>query len=228
MTINGPAQVLFAFLLVAAEEQGVSSAAAARNVAERHPQGVHRPEGVDLSAAASPAADHRHDRPSVPPRCRSGTPSRSVAITSARRGPTPQGTGLYARRWFCICRGGDPNRYVASINARPRTLVLLRLPHRLLRGDRQVPSGSPHLGQMDAGSVSGATDDKIAAKLRFHTQTAGVSLTAQQPDNNVVRTAIEALAGGTRRHPVAAHQRLDEVFALPTERRRRSRSAPSR
>jgi methylmalonyl-CoA mutase N-terminal domain/subunit len=54
--------------------------------------------------------------------------------------------------------------------------------------------------------------------LRFHTQTAGVSLTAQQPDNNVVRTAIEALAavlGGTNSLHTNA---LDEVLALPGER----------
>ena len=44
--------------------------------------------------------------------------------------------------------------------------------------------------------------------MRFHTQTAGVSLTAQQPLNNIVRTAIEALAGGARRHTVAAHELL--------------------
>ncbi|MFW6147169.1 MAG: acyl-CoA mutase large subunit family protein [Thermodesulfobacteriota bacterium] len=53
--------------------------------------------------------------------------------------------------------------------------------------------------------------------LRFHTQTAGCSLTAQQPYNNVVRTALEALAavmGGTQ----SLHTNsLDEVLALPTE-----------
>src|SRR5487761_1719506 len=54
--------------------------------------------------------------------------------------------------------------------------------------------------------------------LRFHTQTAGVSLTAQQPDNNVVRTAVEALAavlGGTNSLHTNA---LDEVLALPSAR----------
>ncbi len=54
--------------------------------------------------------------------------------------------------------------------------------------------------------------------LRFHTQTAGVSLTAQQPDNNIVRTAVEALAavlGGTNSLHTNA---LDEVLALPSER----------
>jgi methylmalonyl-CoA mutase N-terminal domain/subunit len=59
--------------------------------------------------------------------------------------------------------------------------------------------------------------DPGAMKLRFHTQTAGVSLTAQQPMNNVVRTTIEALAavlGGTQSLHTNA---LDEVLALPTE-----------
>ncbi len=62
----------------------------------------------------------------------------------------------------------------------------------------------------------GATSEK-ALWMRFHTQTAGVSLTAQQPYNNVVRTAVEALAavlGGTNSLHTNA---LDETLALPTE-----------
>ncbi len=61
----------------------------------------------------------------------------------------------------------------------------------------------------------GAKDER-SWKLRFHTQTAGVSLTAQQPYNNVVRTAIQALAavlGGTQSLHTNA---LDEALALPT------------
>jgi methylmalonyl-CoA mutase N-terminal domain/subunit len=60
-------------------------------------------------------------------------------------------------------------------------------------------------------------NDEASMRLRFHTQTAGVSLTAQQPMNNVVRTALEALAavlGGTQSLHTNA---LDEVLALPTE-----------
>jgi methylmalonyl-CoA mutase N-terminal domain/subunit len=64
--------------------------------------------------------------------------------------------------------------------------------------------------------VYGAKTEK-AQWLRFHTQTAGVSLTAQQPYNNVVRTAVEALAavlGGTN----SLHSNaLDETLALPSE-----------
>jgi methylmalonyl-CoA mutase N-terminal domain/subunit len=65
--------------------------------------------------------------------------------------------------------------------------------------------------------------DRFGAKnprsllLRFHTQTAGVSLTAQQPENNIVRTAFEALSavlGGTQ----SLHTNsMDETHALPTE-----------
>lgn len=64
--------------------------------------------------------------------------------------------------------------------------------------------------------VYGAKTDK-AQWLRFHTQTAGVSLTAQQPTLNVVRTAVEALAavlGGTNSLHTNA---LDETLALPTD-----------
>jgi len=65
--------------------------------------------------------------------------------------------------------------------------------------------------------------DKFKAKnpkslmLRFHTQTAGSTLTAQQPENNIVRTAIQAMAavlGGTQ----SLHTNsFDEALALPTE-----------
>jgi methylmalonyl-CoA mutase N-terminal domain/subunit len=62
----------------------------------------------------------------------------------------------------------------------------------------------------------GATNPK-SQMLRFHTQTGGVTLTAQQPDNNVVRVAIQALAavlGGTQ----SLHTNSkDEALALPTE-----------
>lgn len=62
-----------------------------------------------------------------------------------------------------------------------------------------------------------ATDDK-ALKLRFHTQTAGVTLTAQQPENNIARVSTQALAailGGTQ----SLHTNsMDEALGLPTEK----------
>ena len=67
------------------------------------------------------------------------------------------------------------------------------------------------------------------ARLRFHTQTGGVTLQAQQPLNNVVRVTVQALAavlGGTQSLHTNGY---DEALALPTEQSApRSRSAPSR
>ena len=63
----------------------------------------------------------------------------------------------------------------------------------------------------------GAKDER-SLKLRFHSQTAGVSLTAQQPENNIVRTALEALSavlGGTQSLHTNAY---DEALALPSQR----------
>jgi methylmalonyl-CoA mutase N-terminal domain/subunit len=60
--------------------------------------------------------------------------------------------------------------------------------------------------------------DKRSWKLRFHTQTGGVTLTAQQPENNIVRVALQgfaAVCGGTQ----SLHTNgFDEALALPTER----------
>ncbi|HEV8683115.1 MAG TPA: methylmalonyl-CoA mutase family protein [Actinomycetota bacterium] len=62
------------------------------------------------------------------------------------------------------------------------------------------------------------TKDPRSAMLRFHTQTGGATLTAQQPENNIVRTALEALAavlGGTQ----SLHTNsFDEALALPSEK----------
>ena len=62
----------------------------------------------------------------------------------------------------------------------------------------------------------GATDER-SLLMRFHTQTAGVSLTAQQPLNNIVRTAIEALAGVLGGTQSLHTNSFDEALALPTE-----------
>jgi methylmalonyl-CoA mutase N-terminal domain/subunit len=63
----------------------------------------------------------------------------------------------------------------------------------------------------------GATSER-SLQLRFHTQTAGCSLTAQQPEVNIVRTAIEALAGVLGGTQSLHTNSMDEVLALPTEK----------
>lgn len=63
----------------------------------------------------------------------------------------------------------------------------------------------------------GATDPR-SMQCRFHTQTAGVSLTAQQPEVNIARTAIEALAGVLGGTQSLHTNSMDEALALPTEK----------
>jgi methylmalonyl-CoA mutase N-terminal domain/subunit len=61
-------------------------------------------------------------------------------------------------------------------------------------------------------------ESERSMQLRFHTQTAGVSLTAQQPEVNIVRTAIEALAGVLGGTQSLHTNSMDEALALPTEK----------
>jgi methylmalonyl-CoA mutase N-terminal domain/subunit len=62
------------------------------------------------------------------------------------------------------------------------------------------------------------TTNERTLKLRFHTQTAGVSLTVQQPLNNIVRVAIQALAGALGGTQSLHTDAYDEALALPTDR----------
>ncbi|MCA9804454.1 MAG: methylmalonyl-CoA mutase, partial [Cyanobacteria bacterium HKST-UBA02] len=62
------------------------------------------------------------------------------------------------------------------------------------------------------------SENERTLKLRFHTQTAGCSLTAPQPENNIVRTAIEALAGVLGGTQSLHTNSMDEVLGLPTQK----------
>ena len=70
----------------------------------------------------------------------------------------------------------------------------------------------------------GASDER-SLKLRFHTQTGGVTLTAQQPVNNVVRVALQGFAAVCGGHAVAAHQRLRRGAGAADRARRQDRPA---
>ena len=138
----------------------------------------------------------------------------SIAATTSAR-PGRRRRGSWPSRW----RTASPIEWASSAGrvddfAPSLSLLLLHL-HRFLRGDREVPGGAEYLGARARDSF-GARNPR-SWLMRFHTQTAGVSLTAQQPEVNIVRTAIEAFAavlGGTQ----SLHTNsFDEAFALPTE-----------
>ena len=180
--------------------------AADRHDPERRAQGVHRPRHLHLPAAAVAAADHRHLRLLPQARSRAGTPSRSPATTWPRPGRRPRRRSR--SRW--------PTRveYVRAALAAglavddfaPRLSFFFVARTTLLEEVAKFRAARRIWAQVMRDEF-GAQDPK-SLMLRFHTQTAGVQLTAQQPEVNLVRVTVQALGRGARRHPVAAHQLL--------------------
>ena len=215
MTINSPAAMLLAFYVCVGEEQGVPRDRAPRDDPDGHPQGVHRAEGVHLPAGAVDAARHGHDRVLRGARCRSGIRSRSPATTSARP----------ARRRRRSSRSRSPNGFTYVDAGVERGLDVDDFAPRLSFFFNAHLDFFEEIAKYRAARRIWARElrDRYGARnprswlMRFHTQTAGVSLTAQQPEVNIVRTALEALAavlGGTQ----SLHTNsFDEALALPTE-----------
>jgi methylmalonyl-CoA mutase N-terminal domain/subunit len=215
MTINGPAQVIFAFLLVAAEEQGVSwdrvrgtlqNDIFKEYIAQKEwlfPPEPHLRMITDMIAFCSQEVP-QWNTISV-----SGYHIREAGATAAQELAFTLADG-FAYVEACRARGMEVDQFAPRLSFFFDAHIDFFEEIAKFRAARRIWARwmRHHYGAREERSL----------KLRFHTQTAGVSLTAQQPDNNVVRTTIEALAavlGGTQSLHTNA---LDEVYALPTER----------
>ncbi len=152
MTINGPAIILWAFYIAAAEKQGVSSDEAARHDPERHPEGVHGAARVVLPDRAR-AAPHRR-------LLRVGRDARAaVEYGFDLRLPHPRGrvdrragARVHARRRLHVRRARHRAR-ARRRRLRAAPVVLLGHPQRFLRGDRQAARRTPHLGASHARAL---------------------------------------------------------------------------
>jgi len=215
MTINGPAQVIFAFFLVAAEEQGVDWAQVRGTlqndifkeyIAQKEwlfPPEPHLRLITDMIAFCARRVP-QWNTISV-----SGYHIREAGATAAQELAFTLGDG-FAYVEACRARGMDVDEFAPRLSFFFDAHIDFFEEIAKFRAARRIWARWMR-------ERYGARDER-SLKLRFHTQTAGVSLTAQQPDNNVVRTAVEALAavlGGTQSLHTNA---LDEVYALPTER----------
>ncbi len=214
MTINSPAAMLLAFYLVVGEQQGVARerlrGTAQTDILKEYiaqKEWIFPPEPsmrlvtdmVEFCAG----------------RCRSGIRSRSRATTSARR--------ARARRRSSRSRsptGSPTSRRRSSAGSTvdefaPRLSFFFNA-HIDFFEEIAKYRAARRIWARELRETYGAKDPR-SWLMRFHTQTAGVSLTAQQPQVNIVRTAIEALAavlGGTQ----SLHTNsFDEALALPTE-----------
>jgi methylmalonyl-CoA mutase N-terminal domain/subunit len=215
MTINGPAQILFAFLLVAAEEQGASWQQLRGTL-----QNDILKEYIAQKEWIYPPEPHMRLIVDMIEFCSAEVPQWNTISVSGyhirEAGATAQQELAYTL--------ADGFAYVEA--GMRRGLPVDSFAPRLSFFFDSHLDFFEEIAKFRAARRIWATwmrdrygaEDERSMKLRFHTQTAGVSLTAQQPDNNIVRTAIEALAavlGGTQSLHTNA---LDEVYALPTER----------
>ena len=213
MTINGPAEVLFAFLLVAAEEQGIDwrrlrgtlqNDILKEYIAQKEwifPPQPHLRLIVDMIEFCMEQVP-MWNTISI-----SGYHIREAGATAAQELAFTLADG-FAYVEAGVRRGLDVDGFAPRLSFFFDAHIDFFEEIAKFRAARRIWSRWMR-------DRYGAKDER-SLKLRFHSQTAGVSLTAQQPENNIVRTAVEALAavlGGTNSLHTNA---LDEVYALPT------------
>ena len=215
MTINSPAAILLAFYVV--RRRGAGRAArpscagrsrrtSSRSTSRRRSTSSRRSRRCGSSPTWSSSARGR---------CRCGIRSRSPATTSARRARRPRRSSRSRSPTGSRTSSGRSSAASTSTSSRRGCRSSST---RISTSSRRSRSTAPR-----AASGRRVMRERYGAKnprswlMRFHTQTAGVSLTAQQPEVNIVRTAIEALAavlGGTQSLHTNSY---DEALALPTE-----------
>jgi methylmalonyl-CoA mutase N-terminal domain/subunit len=215
MTINGPAIVLFCFYVAAAEKQGVAAQAlrgTVQNDILKEYQAQHAwvfPPEPALRCIIDMFEWCRVHAPKYNPISISGYHIREAGATAAQELAFTLRNGFeYVER--AIARGLDVDTFAPRLsfffdihNDFFEEIAKLRAARRIwARGMRE------RYGAKDPESW----------RLRTHAQTAGVSLTAQQAENNIVRVAYQAMAaalGGTQ----SLHTNsMDETLALPTEK----------
>jgi len=215
MTINGPAVILFAFYVAAAEKQGVRSDSLRGTVQndilkeyQAQHAWVYPPDPalrliVDMFEWAS---DHA---PKYNPISISGYHIREAGATATQELAFTLQNGLeYVRRG--LARGLDVDRFA------PRLSFFFDVHNDFFEEIAKFRAARRIWARHMRDEFGASNPDSW--RLRTHAQTAGVSLTAQQPENNIVRVAYQGMAavlGGTQ----SLHTNsMDETLALPTEK----------
>ncbi len=214
MTINSPAAMVWAMYIVAAEKQGVPMAQLAGTIqndilkeyiAQKEFIFPPHPSMRLVVDTIEFASQHM---PKWNPISISGYHIREAGSTAAQELAFTLADGFEYVRW-CIERGMNVDDFA------PRLSFFFNA-HNDFFEEIAKYRAARRIWAREMRDTFGAQNPR-SWWLRFHTQTAGVSLTAQQPENNIVRTAIQALAavlGGTQ----SLHTNsMDEALALPSE-----------
>jgi methylmalonyl-CoA mutase N-terminal domain/subunit len=214
MTINSPAAILLAFYACVGEEQGVPVSALRGTVQTdilkeyiAQKEWIFPPEPslrlvIDMIEWCS------REMPLMHPVSISGYHIREAGSTAAQELAFTLADG-FAYVDACVARGMDVDEFAPRLSFFFNAHIDFFEEIAKYRAARRIWA-------RELRERYGAKDPR-SWLMRFHTQTAGVSLTAQQPELNIVRTALEALAavlGGTQ----SLHTNsFDEALALPTE-----------
>src|SRR5947208_3375028 len=214
MTINAPAAVMLAFYVVAAERRGIPPEALAGTIqADILKEYIARKEWCfPVDQAMRLVGDmiewcSRH-MPRWHPISISGYHIREAGSTAAQELAFTLKDGLtYVEQ--AVARGLDVDDFAPRLSFFFNAHIDFFEEIAKYRAARRIWA-------RELKETFGAKNER-SWLMRFHTQTAGVSLTAQQPLNNIVRTAIEALAGVLGGTQSLHTNSFDEALALPTE-----------
>jgi methylmalonyl-CoA mutase, N-terminal domain len=215
MTINGPAIILFAFYVVAAEKQGVKPGAlrgTVQNDILKEYQAQHAwvyPAEPALRLIIDMFEWCSSNAPKYNPISISGYHIREAGATAAQELAYTLRNGFeYVER--AIARGLDVDDFA------PRLSFFWDVHNEFFEEIAKFRAAR-RIWAKRMRDVYGAKKEE-SWRLRTHAQTAGVSLVAQQPENNIIRVAYQAMAavlGGTQ----SLHTNsMDETLALPTEK----------
>jgi methylmalonyl-CoA mutase N-terminal domain/subunit len=214
MTINAPAAIMLAFYVVAAERRGVPPERLAGTIqADILKEYIAQKEWCfPIEPALRLMVDmiewcSRH-MPRWHPVSISGYHIREAGSTAAQELAFTLKDGLtYIEE--AVARGLDVDDFAPRLSFFFNAHIDLFEEVAKYRAARRIWA-------RELRETFGARDER-SCLMRFHTQTAGVSLTAQQPLNNIVRTTIEALAGVLGGTQSLHTNSYDEALALPTE-----------
>jgi methylmalonyl-CoA mutase, N-terminal domain len=214
MTINAPAAIMMAFYVVAAEEQGVPAHKLGGTIqADILKEYIAQKEWCfPVDPAMRLLGDliewSSREMPRWHPVSISGYHIREAGSTAAQELAFTLKDGLtYVEQ--AIARGLDVDDFAPRLSFFFNAQMDFFEEIAKYRAARRIWA-------RELRDTYGARDER-SWLMRFHTQTAGVSLTAQQPLNNIVRTAIEALAGVLGGTQSLHTNSYDEALALPSE-----------
>src|SRR3954453_18316249 len=214
MTINAPAAIMLAYYVVAAEDKGISAEHLSGTIqADILKEYIARKEWCfPTDPAMRLLGDMVEWCSKTMPRCHpvsiSGYHIREAGSTAAQELAFTLKDGFtYVRQ--AIDRGLDPDDFAPRLSFFFNAHIDFFEEIAKIRAARRIWA-------REMRETYGARNPR-SLLMRFHTQTAGVSLTAQQPLNNIVRTAIEALAGVLGGTQSLHTNSYDEALALPTE-----------